>query len=195
MASEMQDVRPSPRVGLGCARAGPGRAGPDLHVYPRPVRRAGWGAVGSVSLVVWWLTRSVEGEDDYLTAWVLSGAVLGLPGLALTWWSGSHVAEEDRRVWRLWFVGYGITVLGCAALLTLSRLHRGRARGGGVASGVLSIVAFGAGNTLIMRSRAGHRATAPDVLDLASLGVAVVGPGALAGGDAGGAADRARCLR
>jgi signal transduction histidine kinase len=191
MASEMQDVRPSPRVGLGCARAGPGRAGPDFHVYPRPVRRAGWGAVGSVTLVVWWLTRSVEGEDDYLTAWVLSGAVLGLPGLALTWWSGSHVAEEDRRVWRLWFVGYGITVLGCAALLTLGTFDRDWARGVWLASVVLSIVAFGAGNTLIMRSRAGHRATAPDVLDLASLGVAVVAPVALAVGDTVVRADEA----
>jgi signal transduction histidine kinase len=188
MAVEMQDVQRA-TLHVGSDRAQPGRAARrlwsrDRHAYPALVRGAGWVALLVVTATVGWLARSVHGQDDYLRAWVLAGLVFAVPGLALTWWSGSHVDESDRRVWRLWFVGYGISLFGAASLLAVNGHGWAWVRFVWIASVGLSIVAYGAGNTLIMRSRAGLRANAPDVLDITSLVVAVIAPVALAAGDA-----------
>jgi signal transduction histidine kinase len=188
MAVEVQHVQPA-TLHVGSDRVQPGRSArrlwsDDRHIYPAVVRGAGWVALVGVTATVGWMARAVHGQQDYLRAWVLAGAVFAVPGLALTWWSGSHVAESDRRVWRLWFVGYGISLFGAASLLAVTGHGWAWVRFVWIASVGLSICAYGAGNALMMRSRAGLRACAPDVLDLTSLVVAVTAPVALAAGDA-----------
>jgi signal transduction histidine kinase len=187
MALEMQVVRtPTPPVDQGRAPARRDR-GPrpdDRHLYPAYVRRAGWGAIAGVTVTVAWLARSVEGEQDYLTAWAVVGAVFAWPGLVMTWRTGSRVGAGDRQVWRFWFAGCGLSIVGGTALVVLGGHEWTWARAIWLLSIALSIVAYGAGNTLIMRSRAGRRATAPDVLELTSVVVAIMAPLALATGDA-----------
>lgn len=185
MAVEMQDVQRSLQVGPGGFRAT--RAprwlwGDDRHVYPAALRWTGWPTIVAVTLASGWLARSVAGEREYLTAWVLAGAVFAVPGLALTWWATGHVAESDRQVWRFWFAGYSIGLFGAIAMVAMSGYDWSAARIVLIGSVALSILAIGAGNTIIMRSRAGQRAHAPDVLDLASLVIAITAPVALATG-------------
>jgi signal transduction histidine kinase len=187
MALEMQVVRTStPQIdqGRASARAGRGPRPGDQHVYPTYVRWGGWAAVAGVTLAVAWLARSVEGEQDYLTAWAVVGAVFAWPGLVLTWRTGSRVAPADRRVWRFWFAGCGLSIVGGTALVLLGGHEWAWARTIWLLSIALSIAAYGAGNTLIMRARAGRRATAPDVLELTSVVVAIMAPLVLATGDA-----------
>ena len=76
-------------------------------------------SLGAVAVVAW-AGRSVRGEQAHLTGWVLIAAVFAVPGLALTWRAGSRVAPVDRPVWRLWFAGFCVSVVGAAALLALS---------------------------------------------------------------------------
>lgn len=187
MAVEMQDVQRS-SLRVGSARAPARRVAhwlcaDDRYIYPAAIRWAGWAAIVAVPLSAGWLARSVHGERHYVTAWILAGAIFIVPGLVVTWWSGSHVAESDRRVWRLWFVGYSVSLLGGGALLVMGGHDWGWARVIWITSVGLSILAYGAGNTLIMRRRAGRRAAAPDVLDLTSVVVAIMSPVALAAGE------------
>ncbi|HET6953213.1 MAG TPA: ATP-binding protein [Acidimicrobiales bacterium] len=165
-----------------------GHAGPRLvrnpYVFPRAARLAGWVAIVVVLAAAAWATRSVDGERPHLTGWVLSGIAFAVPGLPLTWWAGSRVDPVDRPVWRLWFAGYVIALLGAAGLLAVGAQDWTWARGIWLASVGVSILAFGAGNTLMMRSRAGRRATAPDILDLISVMLAVTAPVALVVGEA-----------
>src|SRR5215510_9277980 len=124
MAVEMQDVRHTvPQVDAGRTsrgRPGRGRRSDDPYVYPAALRFAGWAAIVGVTAAVAWLARSVHGEKPYLIAWVLAGAVFGFPGLVLAWWSGSHVDESDRPMWRLWFVGFAATAVGAVSLVAFS---------------------------------------------------------------------------
>jgi signal transduction histidine kinase len=187
MALEMQVVRPpTPQVdpGRAPARRGPGAGPDDRHLYPASVRRAGWAAIAAVTIVVGWMARSVDGEQDYLTAWAVVGGLFAWPGLVMTWRTGSRVGAGDRRVWRFWFAGCSLSIVGGTALVVLGAHEWTVARAIWLLSIALSICAYGAGNTLIMRSRAGRRATAPDVLELTSVVVAIMAPLVLAMGDA-----------
>jgi signal transduction histidine kinase len=148
------------------------------------VRRAGWLLVVLTVAAVAWAARSVHGEQDHVTAWVLTSAVFALPGLWLTWLAGSRVAPSDRPVWRLWYLGFCFSVVGTTALLALSGRDWDWARAVWITCVGLSILSYGAGNTVIMRSRAGRRAMAPDVLDLTTVSVAVTVPVALLVGEA-----------
>jgi signal transduction histidine kinase len=157
--------------------------GEAMFVFPLPVRRAAWGlSLGAVAVVAW-AGRSVRGEQAHLTWWVLIAAVFAVPGLALTWRAGSQVAPVDRPVWRLWYAGFCVSVVGAAALLALSGHDWGWARALWVGSVGLSILCYGAGNTVIMRSRAGHRSAGIDVVDLTTFVVVVTSPLALLWGD------------
>lgn len=185
MAVEMQDVQRALRVGPGgspASRAPHWLWGDDRHVYPAALRWSGWSVVVAVTVASGWLARQVAGEREYLTAWVLAGAVFAVPGVGVTWWATNHVAEGDRPVWRFWFAGYCISLLGAGAMVLMGAYDWAAARVVLIASVALAIAAIGAGNTIIMRSRAGQRATTPDVLDLTSLVVAVTAPVALATG-------------
>jgi len=188
MAVEMQDVRRTvPQVDAGrAARGRPsrGRRPDDPYVYPAAFRCAGWTAIVGVTLTVAWLARSVHGEKPYLIAWVLAGAVFGFPGLALAWWTGSHVDEADRPMWRLWFVGFAATAAGAVSLVAFNDVDWTLARALWILSIAVSIVAIGAGNMKMMRARAGRRAALPDLLEMKSLLIAVMAPVALAIGDA-----------
>ncbi len=187
MALEMQVVRtPTPPVDKGrtSARRGAGPRPEDRHLYPAYVRRGGWAAIATITVVVGWLARSVEGEHDYLIAWAVVGAVFAWPGLVMTWRTGSRVGAGDRRVWRFWFAGCGLSIVGGTALVVLGGHEWTWGRTIWLLSIALSIAAYGAGNTLIMRSRAGGRATTPDVLEMTSVVVAVMAPLVLATGDA-----------
>ena len=158
--------------------------GEEMFVFPLGVRRAAWCLAFGGVVAVGAATRSVRGEEAHLTWWVLTTAVFALPGLALTWRAGSRVAPVDRPVWRLWFAGFCVSVVGGAALLTLSGHDWGWARALWVASVVLSILCYGAGNMVIMRTRAGQRAPGIDVVDLTTFVVVVTAPVALLVGDA-----------
>jgi signal transduction histidine kinase len=161
-----------------------GGRGEEMFVFPLVVRRAAWClALGGVVAVAA-ATRPVRGEEAHLTWWVLTTAVFALPGLALTWRAGGRVAPVDRPVWRLWFAGFCVSVVGGAALLTLSAHDWGWARALWVASVVLSVLCYGAGNMVIMRTRAGQRAPGIDVVDLTTFVVVVTAPVALVVGDA-----------
>ena len=167
------------------------RPAEDNFVFPLAVRRGGWVLVAVTVAAVAWGARSVEGEQDHITAWVLTSAVFAVPGLWLTWLAGSRVAPADRPVWRLWYLGFCFSVAGTTALLALSGHDWDWARAVWITSIGLSILSYGAGNTVIMRMRAGRRATAPDILDLTTLAAAVTVPLALLVGDAVVTADDA----
>jgi signal transduction histidine kinase len=195
MAVGMQGVLPSTAGGAGTLprpqdppRARPGE---DSFVFPLAVRRGGWVLLAVTVVAVAWAARSVEGERDHITAWVVTSAVFALPGLWLTWAAGSRVAPSDRPVWRLWYLGFCSSVVGTTALLALRGHNWDWARAVWMIGVGISILGYGAGNTVIMRSRAGRRATAPDVLDLTTLVVAVTAPVALLVGDAVVSADDA----
>jgi signal transduction histidine kinase len=183
----MQGVLPS-TVGVGGTlprRKRPRTGhGDDNFVFPLAVRRGGWLLLVVTVAAVAWAGRSVEGEQDHITAWVLISALFALPGLWLTWLAGSRVAPSDRPVWRLWYLGFCFSVVSTTALLALSGHDWGWARAVWIGGVGLSILSYGAGNTVIMRSRAGRRATAPDILDLSTLVVTVTVPVALLVGDA-----------
>ncbi len=157
--------------------------GEQWFVFPLAVRRAGWCMAIVVVAAVAWGSRAVEGEQAHLTWWVLISAVFAVPGLGVTWLAGSRVAPVDRPVWRLWYVGFCVSLVGAAALLALSGHDWEWARALWVGSVGLSIVSYAAGNTVIMRSRAGHRAAGIDVVDLTTFVVVVTAPLALLVGD------------
>jgi signal transduction histidine kinase len=187
MAVGMQGVLPTAGVGGTVPRRQrrPGtRPAEDNFVFPLAVRRAGWLLLVLTVVAVAWASRSVEGEHDHITAWVLTSAVFAIPGLWLTWLAGSRVAPSDRPVWRLWYLGFCSSVVGTTALLALRGQNWDWARAVWLTGVAVSILGYGAGNAVIMRSRAGRRATAPDVLDLTTLVVAVTAPVALLVGDA-----------
>ncbi|HZM40443.1 MAG TPA: hypothetical protein VFB94_15070, partial [Acidimicrobiales bacterium] len=57
------------------------RPAEDNFVFPLAVRRGGWVLVAVTVAAVAWGARSVEGEQDHITAWVLTSAVFAVPGL------------------------------------------------------------------------------------------------------------------
>src|SRR5215510_10909846 len=194
MAVGMQGVLPTAGVGGTVPRRQrrPGaRLAEDNFVFPLAVRRAGWLLVVLAVAAVAWASRSVEGEQDHITAWVLTSAVFAVPGLWLTWLAGSRVAPSDRPVWRLWYLGFCFSVVGTTVQLALSGRDWDWARAVWITCVGLSILSYGSGNTVIMRSRAGRRAMAPDVLDLTIVSVAVTVPVALLVGEAVVTADDA----
>jgi signal transduction histidine kinase len=122
------------------------------------------------------LGAGAHGRREYLTAWAVVSAVPLLPTLLVAPRALRNVAEGERVVWRLWAGGWAVVYGGALFVYLIGVRGWDWLTSVPLPAALLGGLAFGLGNTMALRRRAGQRAPQVDLLDLATSVVAVAGP-------------------
>jgi signal transduction histidine kinase len=155
----------------------------DRFVFSARARAAASMYVGlTVVLAVAW-SWDAEGQDEYLTAWALAAAVHVLPALVAAPKALHQVAPAERAAWQMWCLGWIVVYSGAPLVWLIGARGWDQLASGALPAAAIGGVAFGAGNTLALRRRAGQRAMLVDLVDILTGVVALVGPLALLVGE------------
>jgi signal transduction histidine kinase len=155
----------------------------DRFVFSFRTRAAALAFVAATAAVALVLGAGAHGQKAYLTAWTGVSAFAVLPALVATPRALRCMAPAERKIWRLWGVGWAV-VYGGALLVYLIGVHDWTWLG--MVTFPLAVVgglAFGVGNTAALRRRSGQRGPQVDLVDLATSVLAVAGPLGLLFGD------------
>jgi hypothetical protein len=149
--------------------------------------RARWAALAYVAatvVVAVTLSWRADSQEDYLSVWTLAAALHVLPAVLAAPKALRRVAPAERLAWQMWCLGW-IVVYSGALLIYLVGV-RGWDQLAPMSLPIAAVggAAFGAGNTLALRRRAGQRAMLVDLVDILTGVVALVGPVALLVGEA-----------
>jgi two-component system, NarL family, sensor histidine kinase UhpB len=165
--------------------------GQDRYVFSSRVRIAAPLFVAASVGLALVLGVDAHGQREYLTAWAVVSAVPLLPSLIVAPRALRHVARGERVVWQLWTAGWAVVYGGALLVYLIGVQGWDWLSGVPLPASLAGGLAFGLGNTMALRKRAGQRAPQVDLLDLATSVVAVAGPLGLVFADRVLAADHA----
>lgn len=137
------------------------------YLFSAPARRATIAYVGLAIGIGFVAGLFVAGEDEFLVAWALTGAVCLLPATVAARLAARRAVGAHRDFWRLWFLGLVAANLCLVGVVTAVVTDLGAARAAAGLAAMATIPLWGAAARQLLRSRSGRRSIGVDMLDLA----------------------------